>query len=77
MMSVEQQRESAANESHTSQQRYNDSLPKYNTGQRRRNCAFRVKDRLMDGERKKKEREKDSNEALQTAEGQSQLERNS
>ncbi len=52
-MSVEQQRESVANESHTSQQRYNDSLPKYNTGQRRRNCAFCVKDRLMDGEREK------------------------
>lgn len=53
MMSEEQQREAAANESHTSQQRYNDSLPKYNTGQRQRNCAFRVKERLMDGERKK------------------------
>lgn len=50
------------------QQRYNESLPKYNTGQRQRNCAFSVKDRLMDGE-KKREKEKDSNEAPQTAEG--------
>lgn len=58
MMSEEQQRESAANESHTSQQRYNESLPKYNTGQRQRNCAFSVKDRLMDGERKKEKKKK-------------------
>lgn len=51
-------RESVANEIHTSLQRYNESLPKYNTGQRQRNCAFRVKDRLMDGERKKEKKRK-------------------
>jgi len=41
-----------------SQQRYDESLPKYNTGQRQSNCAFSDKDRLMDGEEKKRERER-------------------